>query len=184
MMKVMKPQAFLLTLCFLPAGAADLVLDHAAVQVFFSPHGGCTDAVVAEIAGARRSILVQAYAFTSMPIAAALKTAHDHGVDVRVIFDKSQTRDQHSDFAYVQAAGIPVWIDTVHGIAHSKVMVLDGATVITGSFNFTKAAEGSNAENLLVIHDSGLAALYTRNWRNRLERSVAAPGPAANLGKD
>lgn len=42
-------------------------------------------------------------------------------------------------------------------IAHNKVMVIDGRTVITGSFNFTKAAEESNAENLLVIDDADLA---------------------------
>ena len=46
-------------------------------------------------------------------------------------------------------------IDAQHAIAHNKVMVIDGATVITGSFNFTKRAENANAENLLVIHDAG-----------------------------
>ena len=34
-------------------------------------------------------------------------------------------------------------------------MVIDGGTVITGSFNFTKAAEEKNAENLLLIQDVG-----------------------------
>ena len=51
-----------------------------------------------------------------------------------------------------------------HAIAHNKVMVVDGATVVTGSFNFTKAAEERNAENLLVIKDKGLARLYMENW--------------------
>lgn len=168
-------RSLLLTLALsLALWPADLDLDHAPVQVFFSPHGGCTQAVVASIQAARRSILVQAYSFTSTPIAGALRAAHDRGVDVRVILDKSQERDQHSDLAYVQAAGIPVWIDTVRGIAHNKVMVLDGETVITGSFNFTAAAENSNAENLLVIHDRGLAALYARNWQARFDRSRPA----------
>jgi phosphatidylserine/phosphatidylglycerophosphate/cardiolipin synthase-like enzyme len=36
-------------------------------------------------------------------------------------------------------------------------MIIDLETVITGSFNFTKAAEENNAENLLVIHDMKLA---------------------------
>jgi phosphatidylserine/phosphatidylglycerophosphate/cardiolipin synthase-like enzyme len=165
--------ALFLALC-LPASAADLVLDHAQVQVFFSPHGGCTEAVVAAVDGARRTVLVQAYSFTSQPIAGALKAAHDRGVDVRVILDKSQETDRRSDRAFLQAAGIPVWIDTVHGIAHSKVMVIDAATVITGSFNFTAAAEKSNAENLLVIHDPGLAARYAQNWAARLAHSELA----------
>ncbi len=60
---------------------------------------------------------------------------------------------------------IPVKIDTVHAIAHNKIMIIDGETVITGSFNFTKAAEQNNAENLLVIHDRKLAERYVRNWQ-------------------
>jgi hypothetical protein len=38
-------------------------------------------------------------------------------------------------------AAIPVYIDAEHAIAHNKIMVIDGQTVITGSFNFTNAAE-------------------------------------------
>lgn len=167
----MKLQASLLIALCLPACAADLVLDHAPVQVFFSPHGGCTEAVVGAIEGAKKTILVQAYSFTSAPIAEALVAAHTRGVDVRIILDKSQETDRRSDCALVHAASIPVWIDTVHGIAHSKVMILDSQAVITGSFNFTAAAEKSNAENLLVIHDPALAALYTANWTARLAHS-------------
>ena len=39
-------------------------------------------------------------------------------------------------------------IDDEHAKAHNKVMIIDGETVITGSFNFSKAAEQNNAENL------------------------------------
>jgi phosphatidylserine/phosphatidylglycerophosphate/cardiolipin synthase-like enzyme len=37
--------------------------------------------------------------------------------------------------------------------------------VITGSFNFTKAAQEKNAENLLIIRDQALATQYTQNWQ-------------------
>ncbi|HTR44450.1 MAG TPA: phospholipase D-like domain-containing protein, partial [Thermodesulfovibrionales bacterium] len=47
--------------------------------------------------------------------------------------------------------GIPTYIDAQHAIAHNKVMIIDKETVITGSFNFTKAAEERNAENLLIL---------------------------------
>jgi len=62
-------------------------------------------------------------------------------------------------------AGIPTKIDAKHAIAQNKVMVIDGEVVITGSFNFTKAAKESNAENLPVIRDKGLAARYAENWK-------------------
>jgi phosphatidylserine/phosphatidylglycerophosphate/cardiolipin synthase-like enzyme len=42
-------------------------------------------------------------------------------------------------------------------------MIVDGESVITGSFNFTKAAQERNAENLLIIRDPTLAAQYTQN---------------------
>ena len=145
--------------------AADLTLRNAQAQVYFSPHGGCTEAIVEAINKAHRSILVQAYSFTSMPIAASLKAAHDRGVDVRVILDKSQRTERYSDLAFIRSAGIPVAIDAAYSIAHSKTIVIDEETVITGSFNFTKAAEAHNAENLLIIMNADLATLYTKNWQ-------------------
>jgi phosphatidylserine/phosphatidylglycerophosphate/cardiolipin synthase-like enzyme len=36
--------------------------------------------------------------------------------------------------------------------------------VITGSFNFTRSAEESNAENLLINRDKELAREYLENW--------------------
>jgi phosphatidylserine/phosphatidylglycerophosphate/cardiolipin synthase-like enzyme len=72
--------------------------------------------------------------------------------------------------------GIPTWIDAKHAIAHNKVMVIDGATVITGSFNFTKAAEEHNAETMLVIRDQALAAKYGANWQAHVEHSEGYEG--------
>jgi phosphatidylserine/phosphatidylglycerophosphate/cardiolipin synthase-like enzyme len=144
-----------------------------AAQVWFSPNGGCTDAIVAVVGQARRSALVQAYSFTSAPIAKALKDAQDRGVDVRVILDKSQRTEKYSGLTYLQHAGIPVWIDAAHAISHNKVMVIDGEVVVTGSFNFTSSAESRNAENLLIFHDQTLAAAYTNNWADHLAHSEA-----------
>lgn len=146
------------------------------MEVYFSPHGGCTEAVVAEIDRAERSVLVQAYSFTSAPIAKALVDAHQRGVEVSVILDKSQESERYSSADFVLHAGISTFIDEHHAIAHNKIMILDGHTVVTGSFNFTKAAEESNAENLLVIRDAGIADLYTQNWRQHAEHSVAYTG--------
>ena len=134
------------------------------IEVHFSPHGGCTDAVVKELNAAKKTILVQAYSFTSAPIAKALVDAHKRGVDVRVILDKSQRREKYSSADFVAHAGILTLIDAKHAIAHNKVMIIDGETVLTGSFNFTKAAEEKNAENLLVIRDRAIAEKYSSNW--------------------
>jgi len=147
-----------------PAWSFDLTLKDVPAQVYFSPRGGCTEAIVKALAGARKSVLVQAYSFTSAPIGGALKAAHDRGVDVRILLDRSQRSQHYSSATFFQHAGIPTWIDSAHAIAHNKVMVIDGETVVTGSFNFTKAAEEHNAENLVVLKDRALAARYAENW--------------------
>jgi phosphatidylserine/phosphatidylglycerophosphate/cardiolipin synthase-like enzyme len=141
-----------------PAAAA------ATTEVYFSPDGGCTEAVVRELGKARDSVWVQAYSFTSAPIAKALVDASKRGVKVQVLLDKSQRTERYTAADFLAHAGIPTFIDARHAIAHNKVMVLDGKTVLTGSFNFTKAAEESNAENLLVIHDAAIATKYAGNW--------------------
>ncbi len=145
-------------------------------EVSFSPHGGCTGVVVAELGNARASVLVQAYSFTSAPIAKALVEAHQRGVRVEVVLDRSQRSEKYSSADFVAHAGIPTRIDARHAIAHNKVMVIDGRTVITGSFNFTKAAEEQNAENLLVLRDVALAEKYAANWKAHADHSEPYAG--------
>ena len=98
------------------------------------------------------------------------------GVDVRVILDKSQRTEKYSSADFLHNMGIPVVIDARHAIAHNKVMVIDGETVITGSFNFTKAAEEHNAENMLVIRDRAIAEKYASNWDVHVEHSEPYEG--------
>ena len=145
-------------------------------SVFFSPKGGCTEAIIKELDRSETSVLVQAYSFTSAPIAKALLNAHKRGVKVEVILDKSQRREKYSSADFMANSGIPTKIDAVHAIAHNKVMVIDGEVVITGSFNFTRAAEEKNAENLLVIRDKALAAKYLKNWQEHAMHSEVYAG--------
>lgn len=165
----MKRILLLLLLSILPLHAQSGPED---LKAFFSPNGGCTDAVVAALGDAKKSVLVQAYSFTSAPIAKALVEAKRRGVDVRVILDKSQRSEKYSGATFLANEGVPVFIDAGHRIAHNKVMVIDGQTVITGSFNFTKAAESGNAENvLLILHAPELAKKYGENWKTHLAHS-------------
>lgn len=146
------------------------------IAVYFSPHGGCTDAVVNALGQAKETILVQAYSFTSPPIAQAVVDAHKRGVNVQVILDKSQRTEKYSSADFLAHAGVSVQIDDKHQIAHNKIMIIDGQTVITGSFNFTRAAEEHNAENLLIISSKELAEKYADNWRGHAERSAKYEG--------
>ena len=88
------------------------------IEVFFSPQGGCTEAVVRALEHATNNILVQAYSFTSAPIAKALVDAHRRGVKIQVILDKSQRTEKYSEADFTVHAGIPTFIDARHQIAH------------------------------------------------------------------
>ncbi|MTK63182.1 MAG: phospholipase D family protein [Methanobacterium sp.] len=133
----------------------------------------CEGLAVEEIGAARKTVLVQAYSFTSPAIAKALVEAAKRGVDVRVILDKSQRSEKYSGATFLRNAGIPTVIDDKPAIAHNKVMIIDNQVVITGSFNYTKSAQERNAENLLVLRgDLQLVQAYTENWRRRWAVSV------------
>jgi phosphatidylserine/phosphatidylglycerophosphate/cardiolipin synthase-like enzyme len=142
-----------------------------AVTVCFTPGGNCTDAIGQALGHATRTILVQAYSFTSAPIAKALLDAHTRGVRVQVILDKSQRTKKYSSADFLADQGVPTLIDATHAISHNKVMVIDGETVLTGSFNFTKATQEKNAENVLIIRDPALAAQYAQNWDTHRQHS-------------
>lgn len=151
---------------------ADVFLPQSTYQVCFTPSEDCTKSLVDIIKHAKQKILVQAYTFTSAPIAQALVMAKQRGVDVKIILDKSQINAHYSSATYFSHYGIIPRIDANVQIAHNKIIILDDKTVATGSFNFTKAAQEKNAENLLIITDVKLASKYTENWYKRYNFSV------------
>jgi phosphatidylserine/phosphatidylglycerophosphate/cardiolipin synthase-like enzyme len=154
-------RVFIFWLALLPLAAQP----QSRVVVYFSPGSSCTAAIVREIAAAKSSIHVQAYSFTSQGIAKALVDAEKRGVKVIAILDASNRTKNYSAADFLAHEGIETYIDSQHSIAHNKIIIIDNAIVITGSFNFTKAADQKNAENLLVIPDSEIAAKYEQNWQ-------------------
>ena len=162
------PAACAILLAGEPGAVPGALVPTRAIEVRFSPHGGCTEAVVQEIGRANSEVLVQAYSFTSSAIADALLAAAGRGVQVRVIVDRSQAHGIKSQASRFRG----LLVDDKHAIAHNKVIVIDGAVVLTGSFNFTRAAEQSNAENLLIIRDGFTASQYVENWKAHAQHST------------
>jgi phosphatidylserine/phosphatidylglycerophosphate/cardiolipin synthase-like enzyme len=145
------------------------------VAWFFSPKGGCQDAIVKEINAARSEILVQAYSFTADPLTFGLIDAKKRGVHVEVILDKSNEVERYSDLHIFMENGLPPLIDAHHAIAHNKVMIIDKKTLITGSFNFTNQAETENAENLMIVKgNADLVQAYRQNFLAHKAHSKAA----------
>ena len=100
-------------------------------------------------------------------ITTALINAQARGVKVRILLDRSNLKQKFSKLHELQRAKIDVGIDKVPGIAHNKAIIIDKKKVITGSFNFTAAADKRNAENVIIIEDQELAESYLQNWLNR-----------------
>jgi len=159
--------AVLFILSALPChlAAAEVILNNTPAKVYFSPDGGATKAITRQIDQATREVLLQAYLFTSRPIQSALARAQKRGVEVEVILDRQEQKDRKYVAARaLKAGGAFVWLDDRHTCAHNKLVIIDRETVITGSFNFTYAAESKNAENVLIITSQDLAGFYTDNF--------------------
>jgi len=128
---------------------------------------------VAELNRARSTVRIQAYSFTSAPIARAVVEARQRGVRVEAILDRSNRTDRYSAATFLKNQGVDVLIDAKHEIAHNKIMIIDERVLLTGSFNFTRNAEESNAENLLIIRDNpDLIARYLANFAEHRRHSV------------
>jgi phosphatidylserine/phosphatidylglycerophosphate/cardiolipin synthase-like enzyme len=150
-------------------------------QVCFTPGQPCTQLITQIIAQTQKSIAVQAYSFTSFSIAKALVKAQQRGVEVKIILDKAwladnkQNKRARAAIMYMYQQQMPLWVDYEPSIAHNKIMIIDDKRVITGSFNFTNAAEKYNAENVLIIESPVLAKQYLNNWQKRFAVSLAVP---------
>ncbi len=155
-------------------------------EVFFSPPAPgqpitAEAAIVREIGRARYSVLVQAYSFTSLPIAEALVGAHRAGRRIEVVVDPTDDTPRNLVVPILLAAGIQVRVDRSHAISHNKLVILDEElfgeiTVLNGSYNFTAAARTRNAENLRITRRDPLGPAYVANWRRHAAHAGAVVG--------
>jgi phosphatidylserine/phosphatidylglycerophosphate/cardiolipin synthase-like enzyme len=149
------------------------------VEVLFTPWDDAEGAIIRVLAEARHTIHVQAYVFTSRPIAKALREAHARGVRVAILADKEMDqRNEHSQIEKLAADGLEVRFETRYAAAHNKVLLIDATSpqpvVLTGSYNFSFSAQARNAENLLILRGNpDLAQRYLSNWQRH--RADAEP---------
>lgn len=144
-------------------------------QAYFSASDDIEHVVTTEVAAATSTVDLAIYTFTSENIQNALLDAQTRGVDVRVIMDASQTytiSDQLTVLGRLSDGGVETRTGDGFGggILHDKFMVVDLATVLTGSYNYTRSANESNDENLVVLADPNLARAYDDAYQEIWDR--------------
>ena len=139
--------------------------------IHFSPEGACEDQVIYWIERANLTIHILIYSFTLDSISEALIAAHNRGVEVMVVFEKSQI-SQYSEYQTLRAAAVPVRNDTNSKLMHHKVMIVDDMIVLTGSFNWSKSAQEYNNENLIIIQSTYIAAIYEEEFQETWTESL------------
>lgn len=135
------------------------------IKVYFSPNGGCQDAVVSEIRKATQTIDIAMYYLSSKDIAQALLKASENNVQVRIVLDQGQEIEPASKSGYLIKHGFNVRYHLGFGLMHNKFAIIDGKTLITGSFNWTLTAEERNEENLLIISDEATIEKYSERFK-------------------
>ena len=160
----------------MPAQASRTFDGKSSIEVGFSPHDDPEQMLLSLINRARRSVHVQAYAFTSQPIAKELIAAASRGVEVRVLADAKMNKRGNRALELLLTAGVPLRFETAYAAAHNKLIIVDAATpacaLATGSYNFTWSAANRNAENVMIVRGNcPLVAHYLDNWR-RHEREA------------
>ena len=146
-------------------------------QIYFSRSDAVAKVLIREIDSAQKSVHVLIYSLTDDDVANALVRAAGRGVDVKVVMDLSQTAEKHSlkEFLTTKLGAKRVIERTGkgRGIMHEKMAVYDGSTVTLGSYNWTDNARDDNWENLIVLHDAGLAA----KCESEFQRVWSSPPP-------
>ena len=143
---------------------ASLTVAGIPVENYFTPKDNATTAIVNQLKQAQKSIHFMAFSFTDDTMGQAMLDRAAAGVEVRGIFETTGSKTQFSEYGRMKDAGLDVLQDGNPYLMHHKVIVIDGRTVVVGSFNFSKGAQNNNDENLLIIDDANLARLFDEEF--------------------
>ncbi|MBV8883382.1 MAG: phosphatidylserine/phosphatidylglycerophosphate/cardiolipin synthase family protein [Chroococcidiopsidaceae cyanobacterium CP_BM_RX_35] len=128
---------------------------------------------------ARKSIDLALFVFSAPRLADILEVDHQQGVEERTLISQDFAYRPYSEGLVMQgltsrSCKYKAWQNPIATVGvpqlpqgellHHKFAVIDGQTVITGSHNWSEAANTKNDEDLLVIHNSTVAAHFEREF--------------------
>jgi len=155
-------------------------------EIFFTPSEDAVQGLRNVLAGAKSRVLFMIFSFTHTEISDDMIALHNRGVKVAGVFDQSQADGRYSVDTVMAKAGVPVFIDGnknsrgfAGGKVHHKVLIVDpgtpDATVITGSFNWSKNAATQNDENMIILRGAQLVDPFVDQFAS--VAAVATPHP-------
>jgi phosphatidylserine/phosphatidylglycerophosphate/cardiolipin synthase-like enzyme len=152
-----------------PSPAPHRAAPNARVESYFTPGDAIDRLIAARIDGARSTVRVAAYLFTNRRLAGALARAAKRGLAVELVADAAQFQSGGLPrLRELDRAGVRIWLREGLAAFHHKYVIVDAGTptaaVVTGSFNFTQAAQERNAENVVVIGSREVAARFLADF--------------------
>jgi phosphatidylserine/phosphatidylglycerophosphate/cardiolipin synthase-like enzyme len=132
----------------------------------FSPGDDCRRKLLDLCIGARQTLDISVFTISDNRLTDAIIAAHRRGIRVRIISDNDKAQDEGSDLDLLIAQGIDVRTDNAPHHMHHKFALIDGHTLVNGSFNWTRSASDYNQENILVTNEPLLVAAYTEEFES------------------
>lgn len=142
------------------------------IRAYFAPEDRVERIIAGLLRRARSSVRFLAFTFTSNAIGDEMLSLRRRGLEVSGVFERHGALSAFSEYMKLRVEGVDARLDTSDGLMHHKVIIIDGRIVITGSFNFTRGANLSNDENILVIESERVAGVYLREF-NRLHAAAS-----------
>lgn len=150
-----------------------IMIEGSQVEVWFSPDDGVGARLVELVRAAEGRIDIMAFNLTLDAMGDVLGERFAEGVFVRGVIEADQSTNPGSELEFLRKMGMDLRLDGNPNSMHHKVMILDERVVVTGSYNFSRSAEAVNDENVMIIHDPGLAAEFLAEF----ERLFAQASP-------
>ncbi|MBI3162810.1 MAG: hypothetical protein HYZ23_09880 [Chloroflexi bacterium] len=140
------------------------ILDGTPVQVLFSSEDNVVSNLIALVNDAQINIRFLAFSFTDYPLAQAMIDKHKAGLDVKGVYETFSSAGSRSELRTFWCAGVPARQDGNSGFLHDKIIIIDNSIVVTGSLNYSSNADESNEENVVIVDNAEIAALYLQEF--------------------
>ena len=156
-----------------------------AFEVYFSPSDNTTYNISNALKTANDEIDFGLLVFTNNQLGTTIAEQHENGVVVNGIIE--QVNVEGSEYEFLVNEGINVVSHQGFGDSfHHKYCIVDhnntdsDPLVITGSHNWSAAAETNNDENTMIIHDANIANQFYQEFYQRLNEIENQVEPSFN----